>query len=389
MNDTRPPAVPTERWNEAAKHDPEGDAERPFFPDLTLLTRQLQGPLGTVAIAVTGLFTLALFYTLYVAKAVFLPVVLAVLLNFLLSPIVRLFERRRVPAPLGALIVLIALLGTMAAGIYHLALPASEWIDKAPQSLRQAEYKLRSIRASLEKVEQATEEIEKITNGGGAEDTQQVEVQDTPLSDTLLNQTQNLLAGGVVLVFLLYFLLASSDSFLRKLVQVLPKIRHKRNAVTIIRHTENDLSDYFLTVTLVNIGLGCAVALALFLLGMPNPILWGVLAAFLNFIPYLGGLVGITVIGLVALVSFDSLGHALLAPLSYLLLNTLEAYVVTPIILGRRLMLNPVSVFTSIIFWGWIWGVPGAILAVPLLVSFKIICDNIEVLSAIGAFLER
>ncbi|GIV57743.1 MAG: hypothetical protein KatS3mg042_0656 [Rhodothermaceae bacterium] len=190
-----------------------------------------------------------------------------------------------------------------------------------------------------------------------------------------------------MLFFLTYFLLAGGDRFLRRLVETLPLLRHKRNAVAIIRRIEQELSRYFLLVTLVNAGLGGAVAGVLYLLDMPNPLLWGVLAGVLNYVPYLGGLVGILVIGLVALVSFDTLGEALLPPLAYLMLNTMEAYAITPALLGRRLRLNPVAILVSIVFWGWIWGVAGAILAVPLLVSFKIICDNVRALSAIGVFL--
>ena len=362
--------------------------EPPKQPDLTRITRWIRGPLGMVAVAVTGLFILAVFYTLDVAQSLIMPIVIALLLNFLLSPVVRFFERHRIPAPLGAAIVLIGLVGIMFTGVYNLVGPAAEWLENAPDKFTEAEYKLRGIKESLEKVEKATEEIDKLT-GNGENAPQQVEVKEPAFSEQLVVQTRKLIAGGVILFFLLYFLLASSDQFLRKLVKVLPVLNHKKNAILIIRNTENDLSRYFLTVTIINSFLGLAVAIALFLFGIPNPLLWGVMVAILNFIPYLGGLVGVSVIAIVSILTFDSVGYAVLPPLVYLLLNTIEGNLVTPLILGRSLRLNPVAVFISIFFWGWIWGIPGAILAVPILVSLKIVADNVTTLEAIGEFLGR
>ncbi|QXD15645.1 AI-2E family transporter [Rhodocaloribacter litoris] len=359
-------------------------------PDLTLLTRRLHGPLGVVAVSTLGLFTLAFFYACYAAQPVFMSLVIALLLNFLLSPAVAALRRLGCPEPVGAAVMMLLLLGLTVTGVYHLADPASEWVERAPERLRRAEERLRALHASMARLEEATASVEQLAQGGSARaSAEQVPVAGTPLLQTIMSQTFQGLVGGVVLFFLTYFLLAGGDRFLRRLVATLPQLRHKRNAVVIIRRIEHELSRYFLLVTLINAGLGGAVALALYLLGMPHPVLWGVLAGVLNYVPYLGGLVGILVIGLVALISFDTLGEALAPPLAYLLLNTLEAYAITPAIMGQRLRLNPVAILVSIIFWGWIWGVAGAILAVPLLVSIKIVCDNVRVLSAVGAFLGR
>lgn len=368
-------------------NDRSGDSDGRIF--LTRVTEWGRGPLSTVAVAASGLFMLALFYTLFVGRAFFIPLLLAVFLNFLLSPVVRALRRIRVPAPLGSAVLLIALLGIVTFGLYNLSGPASDWIENAPERLQQAEYKLRGIQQSIEKVEEATKEIDKIADGENGEASQRVDVEQTTLSESLMSQTRQMLVGIVVTGFLLYFLLASQDLFLRKLVRVLPQFRQKRNTVRIVRRTEQDLSHYLATVTLINICLGGSVSLAFYLLGMPNPLLWGVMAALLNFIPYIGGLVGIAITTLVAIVSFDSVGQALLIPLAYLGLNTLESYVLTPFVMGRRLVLNPVAVFISIIFWGWILGIAGAILAVPILVALKIICDNVDALSPVGVFLGR
>ena len=156
------------------------------------------------------------------------------------------------------------------------------------------------------------------------------------------------------------FLLASGDFFLRKLIKVLPTLSDKKRALTITNTMQREISRYFLTVTLINAGLGLAVGTALYFIGMPTPYLWGAMAFALNFIPYLGALVGIVLTAAVALVSFDSIGQALLAPAAYLALATLEGNFITPTIMGKRFTLNPVVVFIWLIFWGWLWGVIGA-----------------------------
>jgi predicted PurR-regulated permease PerM len=204
-----------------------------------------------------------------------------------------------------------------------------------------------------------------------------------------MSQTRAAISGLFIMLLLLYFLLASGRLFLRKLVRVLPRFHHRRSAVKIVRHTEHDLSRYLGTMILVNIGLGVAVGVALYLLGMPNPALWGALAALLNFIPYIGPLVNVAIVGLVAVVSFDSLGEAALPPLAYLALNSIEAGLVTPAVMGWRLRLNPVAIVLAVTFWTWIWGIPGGLLAVPMLTTFKITCDHVEVLAPIGEFLGR
>jgi predicted PurR-regulated permease PerM len=159
--------------------------------------------------------------------------------------------------------------------------------------------------------------------------------------------------------------------------------------VAIARETEASISTYLVTVTLVNVGLGMAVAGVMFLLKMPSPLLWGALAALVEFVPYLGATALFTVLGLAGLVTFDQLGHALLVPVAYLGVNLLQSQFISPMILGRRLTLNPVAILIGLVFWWWIWGVPGAFIAVPLIATFKIFCDHIEALAPIGEFLGR
>jgi predicted PurR-regulated permease PerM len=208
----------------------------------------------------------------------------------------------------------------------------------------------------------------------------------TPIG-TILNQTLEAGAAIGVTIILLYFLLASGNLFLQKLVRVLPRFQDKRIAVTIVRQIEKDISLYLLTVTMINAGLGVAVGTAMYGLGMPNPVLWGVMAGCFNFIPYLGAIASAIVLTLVASVTFDQLGHILLVPVVFVALNELEGMIITPAIVGKRLSLNPVAIFIWLLLWGWLWGIPGTLIAVPLLAVIKIICDNIAPLAPMGEFL--
>lgn len=221
----------------------------------------------------------------------------------------------------------------------------------------------------------------------GAPRTQEVTLAGPSVMDRVISTSAALLAGMLETLVLLYFLLASGDLFLQKLTGMLPEFRDKKKAVAIARETETSISMYLSTVALVNVLEGTVVALVMWALGMPNPVLWGVLVLFLEFIPYLGALVMVGVLTLAALVTFDSVGHIIAVPASYLFINLLQAYVLTPLLLGRRLTLNPVAILIGLILWWEIWGVAGAFIAVPLLATFKILCDHIETLAPVGEFL--
>ncbi len=338
--------------------------------------------------ALPGIFLILLFAALKFASDFFVPVALALLLKFLFASIVRELSRVRVPEPVSAAVVLLAFLGSLGFGIYQLAGPASDWMNKFPQTVREVESKLSAFKRSVEKVSQASEEVEKLTDfGSDGERAQKVEVKRASVGATLLQPTQAFLVGAGLTLVLLFFLLASGDLFLRKLVSVLPSLHDKKLAVEISHQIEHDISKYLLAITLINAVFGAAIATAMYFLGLPNPILWGVMAGFLHYIPFLGAMVGISVVTMVALVTLQSTVIIALVPLSYLGLNLLEEYIVVPLVLGHRLALNPVVIFLWLIFWGWLWGVPGALMAVPLLAILKIVCEHVESLSAFAEFL--
>jgi predicted PurR-regulated permease PerM len=366
---------------------PSPDSQGRPRPDLRKLRDALQGPFGVRNVALTGLFVLAAFYTLYFARAFFLPIVLAMLLSLLLAPVVRALRRLRLPEPAGAGVVLLVLFGALGFGVYELADPAVEWAQKAPRSLSQIEKKLRDLKKPVAALGKATRQMEQMTQVTGGPAVRTVEVKPVSLGQRLFSQATELVAGAMVMFILLYFFLASGDMFLRKLIRVLPSLDDKKRAVEIARQMESDISTYLATITLINLGVGLAVWGMAVWIGLPNPLLWAALGFVTNYIPYLGALVMIAVLAMVGFLTFPDLGQALLAPGAFVVINLLEGYIVTPMVLGRRLTLNPVVIFLGLTFWGWIWGITGALLAVPIMVAFKIFCDRIEPLAPIGEFL--
>jgi predicted PurR-regulated permease PerM len=351
------------------------------------LTALLKGPLDIRSIALSGLFLLAVFSALYAARAVFMPIVLALLMSFLLAPLVSGLARLHIPNPLGAAIVLLAILTVVGYGTYWLSGPATGWMEQIPQSFERLETKFQTMKESVAEISKATQQVETLAKGAQEQGPPVVEIKRPPLIGTIFNQTLEAGAIIVVTIILLYFLLASGNLFLQKLVRVLPRFQDKRTAVTIVHQVEKDISLYLLTVTMINAGLGVAVGMAMYGLGMPNPVLWGVMAGCFNFIPYLGAITSAIVLTLVASVTFDQLGHIIVVPVVFAALTSLEGMIITPTVLGKRLSLNPVAIFIWLLLWGWLWGVPGTLLAVPLLAVIKIICDNIAPLAPIGEFL--
>jgi predicted PurR-regulated permease PerM len=330
---------------------------------------------------------LASLYTLYFARGFFLPLTLGVLLSFLLRPPVRFLSRRGIPEAVGAALVLLAVLSAVSFGAYRMAGPAAKWLDEAPATLRNAEKAFAEIRRPVEQMRDATQQVQEMTTIEDAGHPPAVEIGGPRLSDLVFGQMRAVGLGAFTVVFLLYFLLAAGDLFLLKLVRVLPRLRDRIQAVEIVRRIQRDVSRHLFTITLINSGLGASVGLAAYLAGMPNALLWGVMAACFNFVPYVGSVATAGILFLAALTSLESVNWAFTVVGIFLALTSIEGFLVTPLVLGRRLMLNPVVIFIGVIFWGWLWGVPGAVLAVPILATTRIICENIERLNPLAEFL--
>jgi predicted PurR-regulated permease PerM len=352
----------------------ESEPVAPFF----IATRSI----ATVVIAV-----IVVFYTLYFAASLLVPIAAAVLLSMLLAPAVQFLERLHVPRLVAAALIVLATVGLIGAGITALAGPAQSWIEKGPASIHKLEHRFFAGRRPLENIEKATDQLQDATQATSRVGPQEVRVVQPALTDLVLSGTPQAVASIFSVTILVYFLLASGDVFLRKLVTVIPTFHDKKRAVEITRQIETDISFYLLSFTSVNVGLGVAMAVVAALLGIPNPLLWGALVAVLNFVPYVGALTSMAILAMVGIQTFDSLPQALAAPAILLVLVGISAEVITPFVLGRGLQLNPVAIFIAILLWGWLWGIVGVLLAVPLLASFKIICERVEPLHPIAEFL--
>ena len=327
---------------------------------------------------------------LYFARPVVLPVVLACIAGMTLKPLIRWSSCCHIPPALSAAVVLCFLVSAIGIGFFQLGRPAVRWMNEAPQHMTELRQR---IQKNFPRVLRFSQAAAAANNLGATEGEQQkatvVEVKTSRVPTTFINWTGTFLAGIGETLVLLYLLLASGDLFLQKLVHVMPTLHDKKRAVEISHEIQQNISNYLFSVSLINIGLGVAVSVGLYFLGVPNAAMWGMLVAVLNFVPYFGPIVGVMLLATVGLLSFDTLWQGLLPAAWYLLLHLLEANLITPVLLGRRFTLNPVVVFVSLIFWTWLWGVPGALLSVPILVSAKVVCDRFPTLSAVSQLLVR
>ena len=363
----------------------ESSEEKPQLVDLAHFLRRTR---ALVPLAVIGLFLLAVTAALNVAQPFIMPIVIALMLTFLLKPMVTALARIHIPETIGAVLVIAVFFSLISFAVSRLVQPATEWAAKAPETVSTVQEKVRRLLRRAEPIKRAAEQVGSITQSAtGTEPTQKVEVQHPIISSNVMTYTKSLIAGLIETVVLLYFMLAAGDLFMQKLVRTLPTLRDKKKAVEITTELQHSLSTFLFTITLINVVLGIVVGCASFLLGLPNPVLWGVLAGALNFIPYFGPITGVVVLLIAGTLTFDSFGRAIVAPIVYLSLHAVEANVITPMILGRRLTLNPLVIFISLMFWTWLWGIPGAFLSIPMLMMLKIFCDHFKPLAPIGEFL--
>lgn len=341
---------------------------------------------GLVKTSIIGIFLILLIGVFYFAQDLLVPIALAFFIAVLLSPIVRFFERVGVVPGITATFIVITLISVIGLGAYSLSGPISGWIDNAPRIGQELQQKLSGLRSSFGFFAEVNEQVSDL---GGKEDpdVQQVVMkQPSILNRAATGMPAIITKLGLTLVLLL-FLLAAGDLFREKLVKVLPTLKDKKRAVHISRDIEREVSRYLLTIAVINVAFGSAIGMGMALIGMPNPVLWGVLAFLLNFIPYLGSLIGCGLVFVVAVVSFPTIGYALLAPLLYVAVTVLEGQFLTPLIVGRRLEMNAVAILISVAFWGWLWGIIGALMAVPILVMIKVFSDHVEGLEPVGQFL--
>jgi predicted PurR-regulated permease PerM len=330
-----------------------------------------------------GTFILLLLAACYGAAEIILPIVVAFVLMLVLQPAVRFFQQWHIPRGLAAVLLIVLLFGTLGGFGTVLSGPAANWAEKVPAGIPKLEERLRFLSKPVTAAQQLVVRAE---NLGSQVKPLAVTVQGNRLSDRLLSGTRSVISGVLETVLVLFFLLVSGETFLRRLVEVLPHFKNKRQAVDISQQIESDIAAYLVTITLMNAVVATGIVAAACSVG--DPVLWGTLAFLLNYVPIIGPMIGVVVFLLVGLLSIDTLWVAFLPAGLYLGIHMIEGETVTPMLLARRFTVNPVLVVVALVFWYWMWGVPGAILATPMLAVTKIICDRVQSLAAFGHFIE-
>jgi predicted PurR-regulated permease PerM len=354
---------------------PPGQSEEPPLPS------------DPKAIFLGGLFVLAMLATTFVAREVVLPLIFAIVLKLLLQPALRVLERMHIPRLVAALLLILALFGTIVGLGTAISGPARTWAAKLPEGIPRLEERLSFTRVPINTLQLFLQQVEDI-GGTTSSPNGAVSERGAAFLTTLFTGTRNFASGFFTTVLFLFFLLVSGDIFLHRLVEILPHFSSKRQVVDISRQIEHDISAYLVTITIMNAAVGLVMALAVWLTGVGDPILWGTVAFLLNYVPILGTALGVLIFLLAGLLTVDTLWLALLPAGLYVGLHLIEGQTLTPMLLARRFTLNPVLVIISLVFWFWMWGIPGAILSVPMLATTKIICDRIRPLAAFGHFLE-
>lgn len=387
MNSTANPATDPASHTTAASVSVGPIVKEVIHPPLALSAYFSGTTPAQIALMVLG--TIAF---VYFARPVLLPIFLACIAGMTLKPLIGWLSRFHLPMALSAAVVLCVLMTAIVIGFIQLGRPALRWMNEAPEHMTELRQRVQRL---LPDIGTFSEAATAVSDLGATVAEKKAEQKKTPTvavkvsngGNSILNWTGTFLVGLGETLVLLYLLLASGDLFTQKLVHVMPTWRDKKRAVEISHEIQFNISHYLLSVSLINLGLGIVAGGGFFLMGVPNAAMWGMVVAILNYIPYFGPIVGVSLLAAVGLLTFDTLPQGLLAPGFYLLLHLVEANLITPILLGRRFTLNPVVIFVSLIFWTWLWGVPGALLSVPILVSLKVVCDRVPTLSPVSELL--
>ena len=328
-------------------------------------------------LAVYGLLTLGVLTALAEAKVVFLPLAMAFLLSFLFRPLVRRASSLHIPPPLIAALLVLFLGAGLSLAVYALKEPAAEWLREAPYSLKQLQYRISELRKPIADMKAASEALDNLRAGDLKADNEVI-VKEQALDELIVVEASSALISVFTTLVVLFFILGWGERLFRNLVSVIPQFGGRRDAVNLVRDIEKSITQYLTTITLINIVFGSVVALVMYLLGMPNALLWGVVAGLLNFVPYLGPAITALILAFAAALSFPSLSEAMLIPGAFLLITTIEGNFITPYAVGSQLTLNPLLIFLSLILWFWMWGFIGALLTVPILVCFKAVLAHSE-----------
>ena len=330
------------------------------------------------------IFWILVIGALSISQGVFVPIISAVILALTFSPVRRVLGRFGIPSSVAAGIIITSLMVVTGVIFYFLSEALQDYMGDAPRLADEVRRELSGLFGSIEPMLEAGDQIDELTNPGKAEG---IALQEPGFVSVMASATPAVLSQMVIALTLSFFLIASGDMFYEKLVQVMPKLKDKRRALAAAITIEKQLSTYLFTISVINATLGVLIGLSMWLLGMPNPLIFGLGAFLLNYIPYIGSIGGITVTLLTGLITFDGTFQALLPAFVYWFINTLEGQFITPVLVGRRLKLNAVVVFISFALWAWVWSFMGMLLSTPLLLMTKVVCDNVEGLESVGKFL--
>jgi predicted PurR-regulated permease PerM len=348
--------------------------------------------LNRVMVALLLFIALVLaFYFVQSASLLLAPITFAWLLSTLFHPLVQRAHRMKIPLIVSSAAVVALSVGGFILLILSVLEPASQWVRELPGTLQQLQYQLYTVGGTLSELEEVTKEVSELANLDG-ETAEPIEVklqEENFLRSFLVEQVPSALTATAIVVFLTFFLLASGNQMLRKIISLGPSLGARRRIVYTVHRIRHGVAHYLATISMINVGLGVIVSLAMWALDVPNPLLWGLIAGVLNFAPYLGPAITLAIFALVGISTFDTLGQAMSVPGAFLVLTVLEGQMITPILVGRRLAISPAMVFISVVIWGWLWGVAGALMAVPIVASLKIIFENIPALQGFARILER
>lgn len=342
-------------------------------------------PMLVPSVSVLGV--LATIAALRVGRSLVLPIVLAILASLILSPMVRWLRQHKVPEHIGAAVVVFGALAIFGGAAIALAGPATNFLARAPEALSSSASRIERLVRPLEALQATAERINSVGAPPAGTGAAKVEMASPGFVQRWSGST---FAAGLAIVstiFLSYFLLASGPMFRKKLADALPSRFERARFATLFDEIELVTSRYLLLSLIINAGVATAATIGLWLVGIPNALLWGCAAGVLNFVPYLGAYTTMALLTLSVLSSPDPTGRQIFAPLILLGIHLLESNIVTPTVLGRRLPLSSIAVFVALLFWGWMWGIPGAVIAVPLTVVIKVTCDHLPGLEPVGALL--
>ncbi|QDT02234.1 pheromone autoinducer 2 transporter [Rubripirellula lacrimiformis] len=332
-------------------------------------------------------------YALYFARSLVIPTMTALVLYLTLRPIVRRARRFGIPPVASATGIIAGITLLLGLSTYLVFDPAQQTIANAPEHLSVVKQKLSFVTERLKDVDEATEELaeaeDSASNDPQEDEPVPVEIKQPSWTSgwTYLSGTGNLVSFVTVCIALLYFLLATGDDLLRSIMHALPDFTARRKLIEVIQNVQEGLGTYLAKISTINACLGVSVGIAMWLLGMPSPVLWGVMAFTFNFIPILGAITGAVIIFVVALVSFDPTYYAFVVAATFLTLTSLEGQFITPVVLGRSMSISPILVFLSIVLWGWMWGIMGVFLSVPILIAARMACEGYDGLQPMAMIL--